>query len=147
VPNIPPRRVVVRSSDSVAATGGYWCPENEMTSRFGNGDLRSGQVVVQVLNAFAAVVRTAGADEFGAIGRGPREALTSYRVGDRPNRSEPRARQWRPTDDAPPLAPGRTPQPVCLLIVVAKGGVFRPEKTIPPIGSSAPALRCRRIAR
>jgi hypothetical protein len=51
---------------------------------------------LQVVNAFAAVLWTAALAELAEIMRRLREAVSSQRVGDRPNRCEPRARKRRP---------------------------------------------------
>jgi hypothetical protein len=51
---------------------------------------------LQVVNAFAAVLWTAAVAELAEIMRRLREAVSSQRVGDRPNRCEPRARKRRP---------------------------------------------------
>lgn len=51
---------------------------------------------MQTVNAFAVVLWTASAEELEAVVRRLREAIARHRVGDRPNRSEPRARKRRP---------------------------------------------------
>jgi hypothetical protein len=50
---------------------------------------------LQVVNALAAVLWTAAVGEIGEIMGRMREAMRSQRVGDRPNRCEPRARKRR----------------------------------------------------
>ena len=50
----------------------------------------------QAVNAFAAVLWSAGEEELQELGRRLRAALASHRVGDRPNRCEPRERKRRP---------------------------------------------------
>ena len=50
---------------------------------------------LQLAQAFAAVLWTAGVEELGEIMRRLREAIREHRVGDRPNRYEPRARKRR----------------------------------------------------
>jgi len=47
------------------------------------------------VNAFAAVLRTAGQDRLEELCRRLRESVASHRVGDRPNRHEPRRRKRR----------------------------------------------------
>src|SRR5262245_53255915 len=56
------------------------------------------KAAVQAVNAFAAVLWTAPAEELEEVGRRLRAALVTHQVGDRPNRSEPRARKRRPKD-------------------------------------------------
>lgn len=51
---------------------------------------------LQAVNAFAAVLWTAGAAELEELGRRLRAAMASHRIGDRPNRYEPRMRKRRP---------------------------------------------------
>jgi hypothetical protein len=51
---------------------------------------------LQGLNAFAGWLGTAGAEELEEVCRQLRALLASYRVEERPNRSEPRARKRRP---------------------------------------------------
>ncbi len=51
---------------------------------------------LQVVQAFAAVLWTAGAEELDELGRRLRAAIAQHRVGDRPNRYEPRACKRRP---------------------------------------------------
>jgi hypothetical protein len=51
---------------------------------------------LQAVNAFAAVLWTAGVAELQELGRRLREAIGSHQVGDRPNRYEPRRRKRRP---------------------------------------------------
>jgi Transposase DDE domain len=53
---------------------------------------------VQVVNAFAAVLWMAGASQRDEVGRRLRAALAEHRVGERPNRSKPRARKRRPKE-------------------------------------------------
>jgi DDE family transposase len=53
---------------------------------------------VQAVNAFTAAWQAAGPSEREEVGRRLRAALREHRVGDRPNRSEPRARKRRPTN-------------------------------------------------
>lgn len=50
----------------------------------------------QVVNAFAAVMGTATAGKVDELGQRLRLAVASHRVGDRPDRSEPRMRKRRP---------------------------------------------------
>jgi hypothetical protein len=54
------------------------------------------KAAVQTVNAFVVVLWTAGARELEGRRQRLREALTRHRVGDRPNRYEPRARKRRP---------------------------------------------------
>ena len=51
---------------------------------------------LQMVNAFAAVLWTAAVEDLAEIMRRLREAMRSQRVGNRPNRCEPRARKRRP---------------------------------------------------
>lgn len=51
---------------------------------------------LQMVQAFAAVLWTAEVEELEEILRRLREAIREHRVGDRPNRSEPRRRKRRP---------------------------------------------------
>jgi hypothetical protein len=51
---------------------------------------------LQMVNAFAAVLWTAAVEDVAEIMRRLREAMRSQRVGNRPNRCEPRARKRRP---------------------------------------------------
>lgn len=51
---------------------------------------------LQLVQAFAAVLWTAEVEELVEIMRRLREAIREHRVGDRPNRSEPRRRKRRP---------------------------------------------------
>jgi hypothetical protein len=51
---------------------------------------------VQAFNAFAAVWQAAGPSAREEVGQRLREAVAAHRVGDRPNRFEPRARKRRP---------------------------------------------------
>jgi hypothetical protein len=51
---------------------------------------------LQLVQAFAAVLWTAEVEELVEIMRRLREAIREHRVGDRPNRSEPRKRKRRP---------------------------------------------------
>jgi len=53
---------------------------------------------VQVVNAFAAAVWTAGPEQLEEISRRVRAAVGQFRVGDRPDRVEPRARKRRPKE-------------------------------------------------
>ncbi len=64
---------------------------------------------VQAVNAFAGWLWTAGAAELEAVCRRLREVIASYRIEERPNRSEPRARKrWQ--KHYPPLRqPRRQP--------------------------------------
>jgi len=50
---------------------------------------------LQAVNAFAAVLWTAGVAALQELGRRLREAIGSHQVGDRPNRYEPRRRKRR----------------------------------------------------
>jgi hypothetical protein len=61
---------------------------------------------VQAVNGFAAVLWAAPADELEELCRRLREAVLRHRVGDRPNRYEPRARKRRPKK-FPPLTEPR----------------------------------------
>src|SRR5262249_23728060 len=63
---------------------------------------------LQAVNAFAAALWTAGPAESEALCRRLREAVASHRVGDRPNRWEPRRRERRP-QPYPPLHPPHAP--------------------------------------
>jgi hypothetical protein len=51
---------------------------------------------VQAVNAFAALLWTASAEELQGVCQRLREVVASYRLEKRPNRSEPRARKRRP---------------------------------------------------
>lgn len=51
---------------------------------------------LQLVQAFAAVLWTAEVEELEEIMRRLREAIREHRVGDRPNRCEPRRRKRRP---------------------------------------------------
>jgi Transposase DDE domain len=51
---------------------------------------------LQAVNAFAAVLWTAGAGQLEELSRRLRAAVASHRVGNRPNRYEPRQRKRRP---------------------------------------------------
>ena len=51
---------------------------------------------MQAVNAFAAVLWTAGPEQLEELTRRLREVIASHRVGDRPNRHEPRRRTRRP---------------------------------------------------
>jgi hypothetical protein len=51
---------------------------------------------MQAVNAFAAVLWTARAEELAGLCQRLREVVASHQVGDRPNRSEPRRRKRRP---------------------------------------------------
>jgi hypothetical protein len=51
---------------------------------------------MQAVNAFAAVLWTAGPGQLEELGRRLRGAIATHRVGDRPNRHEPRRRKRRP---------------------------------------------------
>jgi Transposase DDE domain len=51
---------------------------------------------MQAVNAFAGVLWTAGAEQLEEGCRRPRAAIARHRVGDRPNRYEPRRRKRRP---------------------------------------------------
>lgn len=51
---------------------------------------------LQVVQAFAAVLWTAADEDLAELGRRIRDAIAQHRVGDRPNRYEPRARERRP---------------------------------------------------
>jgi hypothetical protein len=53
---------------------------------------------VQTVNAFAAVLWTATGKDVAALVEQVREAITRHRVGDRPNRYEPRAVKRRPKE-------------------------------------------------
>jgi Transposase DDE domain len=55
---------------------------------------------LQVVQAFAAVLWTAGEEELDELGRRLRAAIAQHRVGDRPNRYEPRACKRRPKEYA-----------------------------------------------
>ena len=55
---------------------------------------------VQALNAFAALWQAAGPAQRQEVGRRLRAAVAEHRVGDRPNRFEPRARKRRPKEYA-----------------------------------------------
>ncbi len=56
------------------------------------------KAAVQAVNAFTGVAWQAAAQELGELGRRLREVLASQRVGNRPNRYEPRARKRRPKE-------------------------------------------------
>jgi hypothetical protein len=51
---------------------------------------------LQAVNAFAAALWTAGASQVAELCRRLREAVASHRIGERPNRWEPRRRKRRP---------------------------------------------------
>jgi hypothetical protein len=51
---------------------------------------------VQAVNAFATLLWTASAEELAGVCQRLREVVASYRLENRPNRSEPRARKRRP---------------------------------------------------
>jgi Transposase DDE domain len=51
---------------------------------------------LQTLNAFASVLQTSSAADLPAVCRALWEAMIAHRVGDRPDRAEPRARKRRP---------------------------------------------------
>ncbi len=53
---------------------------------------------LQTVQAFAAVLWTAGTKELEELGQRLRTALATHQVGDRPNRYEPRARKRRPKE-------------------------------------------------
>jgi hypothetical protein len=59
---------------------------------------RSVTAAVQAVNALAGVPWPAGAKDLEAVGRRLRAVLVSPRVGERPNRDEPRARKRRPKE-------------------------------------------------
>lgn len=61
---------------------------------------------LQLVQAFAAVLWTAEVEELAEIMRRLREAIREHRVGDRPNRCEPRRRKRRPKH-YPPLNESR----------------------------------------
>ena len=63
---------------------------------------------VQAVNAFAGWLWTAGADELVVVCQRLREIIASYRLEERPNRSEPRARKRRPKKYAFLNEPRRT---------------------------------------
>ncbi len=51
---------------------------------------------MQAVNAFAGMLWTAGAEQLEELCRRLRAAIARHRVGDRPNRHEPRRRKRRP---------------------------------------------------
>jgi hypothetical protein len=66
---------------------------------------------MQAVNAFAGVLWTAGAGQLEELCGRLREAIARHRVGDRPNRNEPRRRKRRPKAYPPlnePRAKSRT---------------------------------------
>jgi hypothetical protein len=56
------------------------------------------KAAVQAVNAFAGVAWQAGPKELEEVWRRLRAVLASQRVGNRPNRYEPRARKRRPKE-------------------------------------------------
>ena len=66
---------------------------------------------MQAVNAFAGALWAAGAEQLEELGRRLRGAIARHRVGDRPNRTEPRRRKRRPKAYPPlnePRAEART---------------------------------------
>lgn len=88
---------------------------------------------LQLVQAFAAVLWTAEVAELEEIMRRLREAMRTHRVGDRPNRCEPRKRKRRPSTTRCSTNRGSKPEPVWAKTVVAKVSAIPPCYSVTPL--------------
>jgi hypothetical protein len=84
--------------------GAHWLAYNLIRGQMAQAAQEAGRYpvqlsfkgAVQAVNAFAGWLGTAAAEQLAEVCRRWRAVIASYRIEERPNRSEPRARKRRP---------------------------------------------------